>query len=76
MTKTTLFLGDLSTFCTEQDIHEAFSVYGEILEIKIMRSEVTLRNLSYGFIKFFHPAAAKRALQALDGILFCGRHLR
>ena len=25
---------------------------------------------------FSHPVAAKRALQALNGILFCGRHLR
>jgi len=74
--KTALFLGDLSTFCTEQDIRDVFSLYGDILEIKIMRSEETLRNLSYGFIKFSHSAAAKRALQALNGILFCGRHLR
>eukprot|EP01039_Chlorochromonas_danica_P007216 gene7216-7982_t len=74
--KTTLFLGDLSTFCTERDIHNVFAPYGEVLEIKIMRSEETYRNLSYGFIKFAHPAAAKKAMNGLNGVLFCGRNLR
>jgi RNA recognition motif-containing protein len=74
--KTTLFLGDLSAFCSERDIHEIFSPYGEVLEIKIMRSEETNRNLSYGFIKFATHNSAKRALNGLHGVLFCGRNLR
>lgn len=74
--KCTLFLGDLSTFCNEEDIHNAFSPFGFIQEIKIMRSEETNRNLSYGFIKFSSPADARKAMNALDGTLFCGRHLR
>jgi RNA recognition motif-containing protein len=74
--KCTLFLGDLSAFVTEQDIHNVFAPYGEIVEIKIMRSEETMRNLSYGFIKFSHSNSAKRAMNNLDGVLFCGRHLR
>ncbi|RYG96887.1 RNA-binding protein [archaeon] len=74
--KNTLFLGDLSTFCSEREIHQAFSPYGEILEIKIMRSEETYRNLSYGFIKFANANSAKKALNGLNGVLFCGRHLR
>ncbi len=74
--KSTLFLGDLSAFCNEEDVHAIFSPFGEVVEIKIMRSEETLRNLSYGFIKFSNPADAKKAMNALDGTLFCGRHLR
>ncbi len=74
--KTTLFLGDLSAFCTERDIHDIFSPYGDVMEIKIMRSEETHRNLSYGFIKFASHTAAKKALNGLNGILFCGRNLR
>eukprot|EP01031_Cornospumella_fuschlensis_P037279 gene37279-45263_t len=50
--RSTLFIGDLSIFCEDADIHRAFSPYGQIVEIKIMRSEETNRNLSYGFIKF------------------------
>ena len=74
--RATLFLGDLSTFVTEEDINQLFASYGYIHEIKIMRSEETLKNLSYGFIKFANANEAKRAMQSLNGMLFCGRHLR
>lgn len=74
--KNTLFLGDLSTFCTEESIRKLFSPYGEILEIKIMKSEETNRNLSYGFLKFSNPISARKALNALNGKLFEGRNLR
>eukprot|EP01039_Chlorochromonas_danica_P006770 gene6770-7480_t len=74
--KTTLFLGDLSTFCSERDIHMAFAPYGEILEIKIMKSEDSYRNLSYGFIKFADSLSAQKAMNGLNGVLFCGRNLR
>lgn len=74
--KSTLFLGDLSAFCNEEDIHKLFSPFGEIVEIKIMRSEETSRNLSYGFIKFASAACAKKAMNAINGTLFCGRHIR
>lgn len=72
----TLFLGDLFALCTEADIHDLFAPFGEIAEIKIMRSEETNRNLSYGFIKFLNSLDATKALNAMNGVLFGGRHLR
>lgn len=74
--KTTLFLGDLPALCTEHDIYSLYSSYGEIKEIKIMRSEENYRNLSYGFIKFADTISAEKALIATDGVLFGGRNLK
>ena len=74
--KSSLFIGDLAIFCSERDIEEAFAPYGEIQEIKIMRSEETSRNLSYGFIKFSNPQSAKIAMTQLNGVILCGRPLR
>ena len=74
--KTSLFIGDLAIFCSEHEIEQTFSPYGEIQEIKIMRSEETSRNLSYGFIKFSTAVAAKRAMTDLNGYILCGRPLR
>ncbi len=74
--KSSLFIGDLAIFCSEREIEDAFSPYGEIQEIKIMRSEETSRNLSYGFIKFSSAMAAKRAMTELNGVILCGRPLR
>lgn len=77
MNNTTLFLGDLPAFCTERDIVDLFSKYGEISEIKIMKSEETQRNLSYGFLTYTTLSAALTAMNDdLDGVLFRGRHLK
>jgi RNA recognition motif-containing protein len=75
-TKTSLFIGDLAIFCTERDVDQLFSQYGEIQEIKIMKSEETSRNLSYGFLKFTNTMSAKRAMNELNGFILCGRPLR
>lgn len=76
MGRTSLFVGDLAIFCTEVEIERLFSQYGQILEIKIMRSEETYRNLSYGFIKFALFECARQAMLELDGVLLCGRPMR
>jgi RNA recognition motif-containing protein len=72
----TLFVGDLSIFCTEDDVREAFATYGEPLEVKIIRCEETKKNLSYGFVKFATSEAAMNAIEALNGTMLCGRPMR
>jgi RNA-binding protein 39 len=74
--KSSLFIGDLAIFCSERDVEEIFAPFGEIQEIKIMRSEETSRNLSYGFIKFSTAQSAKMAMAQLNGVILCGRPLR
>lgn len=74
--KSTLFVGDLAMFCKESDLLHMFSPFGEVAEIKIMKSEETNRNLSYGFVRFINADNAKEAMTALDGKLLCGRPLR
>lgn len=75
-TKNSLFLGDLAIFCTEEEINRAFEPFGQIEEVKIMRSEETSRNLSYGFIRFATTEDASRALQEMNGRVLCGRPMR
>eukprot|EP00981_Chlorochromonas_danica_P015936 scaffold14826_cov308-Ochromonas_danica.AAC.1 len=41
-----------------------------------MKSEDSYRNLSYGFIKFADSLSAQKAMNGLNGVLFCGRNLR
>jgi RNA recognition motif-containing protein len=74
--KTALFVGDLSIFCSESDLSNAFSLYGTILDTKIMRCEETKKNLCYGFVKFNSTPIAAKAMQEMNGKLLCGRPLR
>jgi cold-inducible RNA-binding protein len=71
-----LFLGDLSIFCTEKDIEDAFQQYGEIVNIRIQRSKETARALSYGFIEFSCETAAVTAMNEMNGFVLKGRPLR
>ena len=69
-----LFLGDLSSFCTEMDIVNHFQRYGIIEEIKIMKGKDN-KALGYGFLVFLDPESAVRAKE-LDGTIFLGRTLK
>lgn len=71
-----LFLGDLSIFCCEKDIENAFAKYGHILSVRIQRSKEDARALSYGFIEFASETAAVTAMNEMNGFVLIGRPLR
>lgn len=71
-----LFVGDLSIFCKEEDMTQAFQIYGDLLEVKVMRCDETHKNLCYGFVKFVNSEDALAAMEALNGALLCGRPMR
>jgi RNA recognition motif-containing protein len=69
-----LFLGDLSCYCHEQDIYNAFKSYGEIESIRLMRGKDN-RVLGYGFITFV-DVRSTIAAQAMNGTVVVGRPLK
>ena len=71
----TLFIGDLSYFCTEEDLLNIFASYGPILTVRIRRG-VTGDSLMHGFIAVATLDAAHRAIQDLDGVEFMGRNMK
>lgn len=74
--KSTLFLGDLSSVCTEDDIEKVFAPYGKIRHIRIQRSPGSFSSLGYGFIRMGSQIEAMQAKEELNGILICGRKVR
>ncbi len=74
--ESTLFLGDLSVFCTEKDIRKLFSPFGIIESIRVKRGCSSKTNLSYGFIKFSTAESAIIAKEQLSSVMFLGRVLR
>ncbi len=70
-----LFLGDLSYFCTEDDLCALFGSYGPISTVKVQRG-ITGEPLLHGYIAFASPVCARKALLDLDGHPFMGRTLR
>ncbi len=74
----TLFIGDLPVLATEEALFDLFHVYGSIESIQLKKNEYDMNknHLNYGFIKFFHPESAARALEDTNGKVFLGRQLR
>lgn len=72
----TLFVGDLSVYCTERELCKLFCTYGSIEFVQIKRESGRQEHLSYGFVKFNARESAERALQELNGIDVYGRKLR
>jgi RNA recognition motif-containing protein len=70
----TLFVGDLSAFCTEAQLYETFRRFGDIESIKLMRNKKN-KPMGYGFVTYVDLDSCHRAL-VMDGNLFLGRPIR
>lgn len=71
-----LFIGDLSKFCSESNLESLFAPFGQIVDVKIKRNNTTGKTLSYGFVSFANDECAATAMDQLNGYSFYGRNLR
>lgn len=70
-----LFIGNLAFSTTKEDLEGAFSVYGNITEVKIPTDRYTGRVRGFAFVTFESAQDAEKAL-ALDGKDLNGRPIR
>lgn len=70
-----VFVGDLSFFCTEIDLANAFSRFGHVITVEIKRGRHG-DSLLHGFVEFDNDTAAERAIQFMNGRKWMGRRLR
>eukprot|EP01031_Cornospumella_fuschlensis_P033931 gene33931-41064_t len=71
----TLFVGDLSYFCTEEDLCRLFRPYGPILTVRVRRGN-NGDSLMHGFVALETAEMTRLAIAQLDGQDFMGRHIR
>ncbi|KAM0947013.1 putative RNA recognition motif domain, nucleotide-binding alpha-beta plait domain superfamily [Dioscorea sansibarensis] len=71
-----LFVGGLSWTVDEKSLHDAFSSFGEVAEVRIMYDKGSGRSRGFGFVYFATAYEAKCAKDAMDGKAFLGRPLR
>lgn len=70
----TIFAGDLSFFCTEENLESLFSTFGTVRSAIIRRGKGG-ENLQYGFVQM-EESEARKAVAQLRGQKFMGRKLR
>eukprot|EP01128_Nolandella_sp_AFSM9_P005639 TRINITY_DN2763_c0_g1_i2.p1 TRINITY_DN2763_c0_g1~~TRINITY_DN2763_c0_g1_i2.p1 ORF type:complete len:823 (+),score=242.47 TRINITY_DN2763_c0_g1_i2:26-2470(+) len=70
-----LFIRNLSYQTTEQDLREAFEIYGELDEVHVPLDKVTGVSKGFAFLQFVNPPDALMAVSNLDATTFQGRLL-
>lgn len=70
-----VFVGDLSFFCTEIDLANAFSRFGHVVTVEIKRGRHG-DSLLHGFVEFDNDASAELSIHHMNGRKWMGRTLR
>lgn len=68
--KTKLIVNYIPQFATEEDLAQLFAPIGKVENIKIMRDFKTGYSFGFGFVKYFKPEDALKAIETLNGISF------
>ena len=70
-----IFVGNLSHEATEENIKEAFEVFGEVNTVRVIKDRYTGRSKGFGFVEMPAKAEAESAIEGLNGKDLKGRSL-
>ncbi|KAK2198098.1 bifunctional RNA recognition motif domain/Nucleotide-binding alpha-beta plait domain superfamily/RNA-binding domain superfamily [Babesia duncani] len=71
-----IYVGNLPTQLTEEQIRQYFAQFGKIQATRLMRSKKTNNSRGFAFVKFESAEIAKIAAEAMDRYIINGRTLR
>ena len=70
-----IYVGNVSFQTTEQDLDAAFSAYGQVDRVQIVKDRETGQSRGFAFVEMQNNAEADRAMEALNGADVGGRAL-
>jgi RNA recognition motif-containing protein len=70
-----IYVANIPFKATESDLKELFEQHGEVSSAKIVMDKLTNRSRGFGFVEMTDSAAAKQAINALNGYNFQGKEL-
>ena len=68
-----IYVGNLSYEATEADIEQAFSEYGEVKSVTIVKDRDTGRSRGFGFVEMRDRQAGQEAIEGLNLQHIAGR---
>ena len=71
-----LFVGGLPWSLTDEEFSDAFAVFGEVVEAKVVMDRETNRSRGFGFVKYKDAGSAQTAKEEMDGADLKGRQIR
>ncbi|HEY4150598.1 MAG TPA: RNA-binding protein [Chitinophagaceae bacterium] len=70
-----MYVSNLSFHTTNEDLKSLFAEFGEVSSAKIINDKVSGRSRGFGFVEMSDDAAARKAMEALEGREIEGRSL-
>ena len=71
-----IYVGNLSYEVSDEDLKEAFKVFGEVETVKVLKDYDTGRSKGFGFVKMSKNADAQSAINGLNDKELNGRTLK
>jgi RNA recognition motif-containing protein len=71
-----IYIGNLSYETTEEDLQSAFSEYGGVVSVKIIKDQYNGRSKGFGFIEMPDRIEANAAIEGMNGKQFKGRTIK
>ena len=71
-----IYVGNLSYEVTEEDLKEAFEVFGKVETVRVLKDNDTGRSKGFGFVEMSNNADAQSAISGLNDKELKGRTLK
>ncbi len=71
-----IYIGNLSFDVTEEELKEAFEVFGKVETVRILKDNYTGKPRGFGFVEMSNNAEAQSAIKELNEKELKGRRLK
>lgn len=71
-----MYVGNLAYSVTEEDLRAAFSEFGEVADVKLIKDKFSGQSKGFGFVEMPDNSEADKAIKALNGTRFQGRDIK
>jgi len=70
-----MYVSNLSFHTTDEDLKNLFQEFGDVSSAKVITDKISGRSRGFGFVEMSDDAAAKQAMEQLEGKEIEGRSL-
>jgi RNA recognition motif-containing protein len=71
-----MYVGNLATLVTEDELEKLFAQYGEVASTKIITDRYSKQSKGFGFVEMPNNSEADKAIKALNGTELQGKYLK
>ena len=71
-----LFIFHIPNNFSNQELHDLFEPFGDIVSVRIMINNASGRSRGFGFVSFSKPESATKAIEAMNGAIIRGKKLK